>query len=160
RNGFFFVLDRIEGKLLLAKPFLKKVTWASGYSKDGKPILIPNSEPTVEGNLTCPSSGTNWMSAAYSSLAKLFFFSARDICSTTRKTWEPFEMGQRFCNGTGARVPGGKRYIGALDIQTGRTVWEYVQTPGGRSASGTLSTNGGLVFFGEDSGVFTALDAS
>jgi alcohol dehydrogenase (cytochrome c) len=34
-----------------------------------------------------------------------------------------------------------------------------VQVGNGRSASGTLSTNGGLVFFGEDSGEFTALDA-
>jgi alcohol dehydrogenase (cytochrome c) len=159
RNGFFFVLDRTNGELLLAKSFLKKVTWASGYGKDGKPILLPSSEPTVEGNLTCPSSGTNWMSAAYSPVVKLFFFSATDSCVITRKIPEPFAMGKRFFNGTDSGVPGGGRYIRALDIQTGRTVWDYTQTRGGRSASGTLSTSGGLVFFGEDSGVFTALDA-
>ncbi len=159
RNGFFFVLDRINGELLLAKPFLKNVTWASGYDKRGKPILLPNSDPTLEGNLTCPSSGTNWMSAAYSPIIKLFFFSANESCDIIRKIPEPFEMGKRFFNGAGTAAPGGKRYIRALDIQTGRTVWDYGQTPGGRSASGTLSTNGGLVFFGEDSGVFTALNA-
>jgi alcohol dehydrogenase (cytochrome c) len=159
RNGFFFVLDRTNGEMLLATPFLKKVTWASGYTKDGKPILLPNSEPTLEGNLACPSSATNWMSASYNPLAKLFFFSANESCVIARKIPEPFEMGKRFFNGTNSGVPGGQHYIRALDIQTGRTVWDYAQTPGGRSASGTLSTNGDLVFFGEDSGVLTALDA-
>jgi len=159
RNGFFFVLDRTSGELLLAKPFLQKVTWASGYSKGGKPIRLPNSEPTLEGTLACPGSGTNWMSAAYNPAIKLFFFSANESCVISRKIPEPFEMGKRYFNGTNTGVPGGKRYIRALDIQTGRTVWDYDQTRGGRSASGTLSTDGGLVFFGEDSGVFTALDA-
>jgi len=158
RNGFFYVLDRTNGELLLAKPFVKKSTWASGYGKDGKPILLPNSDPTLEGNLVCPGSGTNWMSASYNSLLKLFFFSASDSCTISRKVPAPFEMGKRFFNGTNSGVPGGVRSIRALDIQTGNTVWDYPQTAGGRSASGTLSTSGGLVFIGEDSGVFTALD--
>lgn len=158
RNGFFYVLDRTNGELLLGKPFVKKSTWASGYGKDGKPILLPNSDPTLEGNLACPGSGTNWMSASYSPLLKLFFFSAADTCVISRKIPAPFELGKRYFNGTSSGVPGGVRSIKALDIQTGNTVWEYIQTAGGRSASGTLSTNGGLVFIGEDSGVFTALD--
>jgi alcohol dehydrogenase (cytochrome c) len=99
------------------------------------------------------------MSAAYSPVAKLFFFSASESCDVSRKIPEPFELGKRLFNGTSTGVPGGERYIRALDIQSGRTVWDYAQTRDGRSASGTLSTSGGLVFFGEDSGVFTALDA-
>ncbi len=158
RNGFFFVLDRTNGEFLLGKPFVSKSTWASGFTKEGKPILLPNSDPSPEGTLGCPSSGTNWMSASYNSLMKLFYFSASDQCGILRAIPAPFEMGFRFFNGTGSGVPGGQRSIRALDIQTGNTVWDYLQTPGGRSASGTLSTNGGLVFFGEDSNVFTALD--
>src|SRR5262249_8422024 len=158
RNGFFYVLERTNGELLLAKPFMKNITWANTYGKDGKPMLLPNSDPTPEGNLTCPSSGTNWMSASYSPALKLLFFSANESCDIIRKIPEPFEMGKRFFNGTGTGVAGGGRYIRALDLQTGWKVWDYGQTPGGRSASGTLSTKGGLVFFGEDSGVFTALD--
>jgi alcohol dehydrogenase (cytochrome c) len=159
RNGFFFVLDRTNGEFLQATPFLSKITWASGYTKQGKPILLPNSEPTLEGNLTCPSSGTNWMSQSYNPALKLFYFSASDGCSMTKLVPAPFEMGKRFFNGTGSYIPGGTRSIRALDIQTGKTVWDYVQHGEGRSASGTLSTNGGLVFFGGDSGLFTALDA-
>ena len=158
RNGFFFVLDRTNGEVLLAKPFITKSTWASGFTKDGKPILLPNSEPSAEGNVACPDAGTNWMSASYSSRLKLFFFSASDTCGIFRWIPAPFEMGFRFFNGTISGIPGGRRSIRALDIQTGNTAWDYAQTPGGRSAAGTLSTNGGLVFVGEDSGVFTALD--
>jgi alcohol dehydrogenase (cytochrome c) len=157
RNGFFFVLDRTNGEFLLGKPYTKS-TWASGYTKDGKPILLPNSDPTPQGVLECPDSGTNWMSASYNPLMKLYFFSASDTCGITRQIPAPFEMGSRFFNGTRSAVPGGKRSIRAIDIQTGNIVWDYAQTPGGRSASGTLSTNSGLVFAGEDSGVFTALD--
>ena len=157
RNGFFFVLDRTNGEFLLAKPFTKS-TWANGYTKEGKPILLPNSDPSPQGTLECPDSGTNWMSASYNPPLKLFFFAASDTCAINRVIPAPFEMGSRFFNGARSGVPGGKRSIRAIDIQTGTVVWDYAQTPGGRSAAGTLSTNGGLVFIGEDSGVFTALD--
>ncbi len=157
RNGFFFVLDRTNGEMLLAKAFTKS-TWASGYTKEGKPMLLPNSDPSPQGTLECPDSGTNWMSASYNPPLKLFFFSASDTCAINRVIPAPFEMGSRFFNGARSAVPGGKRSIRAIDIQTGNTVWDYAQTPGGRSAAGTLSTNGGLVFIGEDSGIFTALD--
>ena len=39
RNGFFYVLDRTDGKVLLAKPFVQKLTWASGIGPDGRPQL-------------------------------------------------------------------------------------------------------------------------
>src|SRR5207247_5245709 len=54
RNGFFYVLDRTNGKLLLAKPFVKKITWAREIGADGRPVVIPNQEPTAEGNRACP----------------------------------------------------------------------------------------------------------
>jgi alcohol dehydrogenase (cytochrome c) len=158
RNGFFYVLDRTNGALLLATPFVKNNTWASRYGTDGKPVLLPNSDPTLGGTLVCPGSGTNWMPASYSPQLRLLFFSGSDVCSMLRLVPAPFEMGKRYFNGTGTRLTEGKRSIRALDIQTGQTIWEYPQTPGGNSWSGTLSTDGGLVFFGEDSGLFTALE--
>jgi alcohol dehydrogenase (cytochrome c) len=159
RNGFFYVLDRTNGDFLLGTPFVKKSTWASGYTPDGKPILLPNSEPTIEGTLVCPGAGTNWRSASYNPVLKLFFVSASDACSISRLIPAPFEMGKRFFNGAGSRAPNsGDKSIRALDIQTGKIIWEYPQTADAISESGPLSTNGGLVFVGEDSGVFTALD--
>jgi alcohol dehydrogenase (cytochrome c) len=159
RNGFFFVLDRTDGKLLLATPFVNKVTWASGYTKAGKAILLPGGEPTPGGSVVCPAAATNWMSAAYDPSLKLFYFLAADRCAITKLIPAPFEMGKRYFNGTGSMLAGGNRSVRALDIQTGKTVWDYVMVGGTRGSSGTLSTRGGLVFVGEDSGMFTALDA-
>jgi len=53
RNGFFYVLDRTNGKVLLGKKFLEQVTWASGIGADGRPQLLPPSE------LVCPEDATN-----------------------------------------------------------------------------------------------------
>jgi PQQ-dependent dehydrogenase (methanol/ethanol family) len=39
RNGFFYVLDRTNGKVLLAKPFLRRVDWASSIGPDGRPVV-------------------------------------------------------------------------------------------------------------------------
>jgi alcohol dehydrogenase (cytochrome c) len=158
RNGFFFVLDRTNGQFLSATTFVNPVTWASGFTKAGAPTLRSDSEPTPDGNPGCPAAATNWMSASYDPKLQLFYVSAMDRCSITKLRPAPFEMGKRYFNGTGSAGADGKRAVRALDLQSGRTVWDYVQVGTGRSSSGTLST-GGLVFFGEDSGIFTALDA-
>lgn len=158
RNGFFFVLDRSNGQFLQGTQFVSRSTWASGYTQAGKPILLPDSDPKPEGTLVCPASGTNWMSAGYNPDLKLFYFSSSNACGITKLIPAPFTMGERYFNGANTYIAGGRRSLRAMDIQTGKTVWEYAQTPGGRAFSGALSTSGGLVLFGEDSGVFTALD--
>ena len=40
RNGFFYVLDRTNGKFLAASPFVKRLTWASGIGTDGRPFAV------------------------------------------------------------------------------------------------------------------------
>ena len=47
RNGFFYVLDRTNGKLLQATPMVKKLTWASGIGEDGRPKLLPANETSL-----------------------------------------------------------------------------------------------------------------
>jgi alcohol dehydrogenase (cytochrome c) len=69
-------------------------------------------------------------------------------------------MGQRFFGGSfGERHGGSQSFIRALDFRTGSRVWEYPLLTGGFGGSGTLVTAGGLVFFGESGGTFTALDS-
>jgi alcohol dehydrogenase (cytochrome c) len=67
RNGFYYVFDRTDGKLLLAKQFLRHVTWASGIGPDGRPVKLPNQEPTEKGTRVCPSQdgATNWYSPSF-----------------------------------------------------------------------------------------------
>ena len=67
RNGFFYALDRTNGKVLVAKPYTK-VTWATGIGPDGRPIRVPGQEPSEDGTRTCPGlgGGHNWQPTAYS----------------------------------------------------------------------------------------------
>ena len=73
RNGFFYVLDRVTGKFLLGKPFVKQ-NWASGLDDNGRPIQTPQ----PPGATTWPGQqgGTNWYSPSYSPRTGLFYVSA------------------------------------------------------------------------------------
>jgi alcohol dehydrogenase (cytochrome c) len=159
RNGFFFVLDRTNGELLLAKP-LSIVNWATGYGKDGRPILTENFDSTREGALVCPSGGggANWEATAYDPISKLFYVRVADGCAVYKSDPAPIEIGQRFFGGSAEGQPGSHNVIRAIDIRTGNKVWDYPLPPG-FGGSGTLATAGGLVFFGETGGMLDAVDA-
>ena len=164
RNGFFYALDRITGELLLAEPFVKNLTWASGIGKDRRPVLLPGHEPTTQGTRVCPgvAGATNWPSMAFSPITGLFYLMAEESCGIFTKRSEPWKQGQSFYNGSTRRSPGDLsiKYVRALDVQTGKIVWEIPNVGGGILASGLMSTAGGLVFYGDSTGgAFVAADA-
>jgi len=53
-----------------------------------------------------------------------------------------------------------QKFLRAFDIQNGKVVWEVPESGEGASRTGTLSTAGGLVFFGEDGDALSVADAS
>jgi glucose dehydrogenase len=137
RNGFFYVLDRTNGELLLAKPFLRRVDWASAIGADGR--------PQVTDAKGCPDDAANWSSTAYSPVTRLYYFLALEECVGSPMGY-PDQTGQRF--------------LRAVNIETGEVVWEVPQ-PGPAKAktwSGVLATAGGLVFYGQPNGGFAAVD--
>jgi alcohol dehydrogenase (cytochrome c) len=163
RNGFFYVLDRTNGKLMLARPFIKKLTWASGIGSDGRPQVIPDTDPSPQGNRTCPDvvGGTNWFSPSYNPATGLFYVIAAESCANYVSSTQGFQKGRGF-EGTGSqKIPGerSQKFLRAIDIQSGQIRWEYPMIGAGDSWAGTLSTAGGLVFFGDDSGYLVAADA-
>jgi PQQ-dependent dehydrogenase (methanol/ethanol family) len=137
RNGFFYVFDRRDGKLLLAKTFLRRVDWASGIGEDGR--------PKVTDPRGCPSDATNWSSTAFSPDTHLYYFLALEEC-TGEPTRYPDHTGQHF--------------LRAVDIETGAIAWEAPQPGPARAKtwSGVLATAGGLVFYGRPNGGFVAVD--
>lgn len=156
RNGFFYVLDRTNGELLLAKPFVKKLTWASGIGKDGKPQLMEGNQPTFAGTKTCPAvrGATNWYSTAFNPSTKLFYVMAVEDCNIYRQS----KLGGYVPYSDPSDPP--RKYLRALDIETGSVVWEIPQIGAPESNySGVLSTEGGLLFYGESGGGFAAVDA-
>ena len=163
RNGFFYVLDRVTGEFLLGERFVKKLTWASGIGRDGRPVVRPEADPTPQGTRACPSveGATNWMSSSYSPATGLFYVMALERCTIYSKSSAWWEPGKSFYGGGTRRVPGenGEKVLRALDVQTGRIVWEYPQIGAANSWGGVMSTDGGLVFVCEDSGAFAALDS-
>jgi alcohol dehydrogenase (cytochrome c) len=159
-NGFFFVLDRTDGKLLRATP-LGKQNWTSGYGKDGRPVVTDHFETTLEGTPTCRTGAAKWASASFDPSSRLFFTRVTDGCATIRKDPTPPEMGQRFFGGTMGGAGGGRAnqsFIQAVDALTGSKKWEYPLLVGG--GTGTLATAGGLTFFGETGGTFTGLNSA
>lgn len=163
RNGFFYVLDRTDGKLLLAKPFVEKLTWAKGIGADGRPVVIEEANPTPEGVRACPAveGATNWMAPSFHPGTGLYYIMALEKCTVYRKAPAQWEAGKSHYGGTTRRVPDepGKKFLRALDLRTGGIVWELPQQGDANTWGGTLATNGGLVFFGHDSGDFAAADA-
>ena len=164
RNGFFYVFDRENGKLLLAKPFVKNLTWASGIGADGRPIKLPNQDPTPAGTKVCPSQdgATNWFSPSYNPATGLYYLQTFEKCSIYTKAEQgEWESGKTYLGGSQKTAPDPKplRVLRALDIRTGTIKWEVPQPGPAFSWGGTLSTVTGLVIFGEEGGALAAADA-
>jgi alcohol dehydrogenase (cytochrome c) len=160
RNGFFYALDRVTGEFLRATQLIDKVTWAKGIDDKGRPIAVPNSDPTPQGNWVCPSvkGATNWMGQSYHPGTGLLYVLTLEQCGMYfRSSQEPQPM--KNFSGGGATEEGGQVVLRALDPKTGKRVWEYPMTGLGRMWTGTVSTAGGVLISGDDDGHLVALDA-
>ncbi len=156
RSGFFYVLDRTNGEFLSGTPFVRKLTWASGIGRDGRPQEVEGNKPTPAGTKTCPAvrGATNWYSTAYNPATRLFYVMAVEDCNIYRQS----DRGGYVPSRDPSDPP--EKYLRAIDVETGRIAWEVPQVgaPEG-NYSGVLSTAGGLVFYGETGGSFAAVDA-
>jgi alcohol dehydrogenase (cytochrome c) len=163
RNGFFYLLDRTNGKFLQATPFVKKINWASGIDASGRPVLSGRI-PTAEGRKICPgiNGATNWFSPSYNPDTRLFYVMALESCNLFFAKREPFTKGSTYY-ATGAQpLPDehSKKILLALSVPDGKPVWRYPQIGRGDSWAGTLATAGGLLFFGDDAGSVEAVEAA
>jgi alcohol dehydrogenase (cytochrome c) len=175
RNGFFYVLDRTNGKFLTGKPFVK-VNWASGLDANGRPITTPQpaGAPTYPGI----QGGTNWYSPSYSQSTGLFYLSTwEDYGTVFEGVKAEYKEGTRFTGGAnaspipGADNPGGTRTgpintytealahggVVALDPTTGEKRWHFDEHD--VNTSGILTTASDLLFVGGREGYFQALNA-
>ena len=165
RNGFFYVLDRVSGELLLAKPFINNLNWAEGIGADGRPILKDLPATATGEDLVCPGliGATNWYSTGYIAQTGLYYVQALEACNLFSSRDQDWQQHQSYMGGVARDVPGGesKRYLRGIDIQTGEIKLEIPHGPTkGRHFPGVLTTDSGLVFFDEESGSFMAADGS
>jgi PQQ-dependent dehydrogenase (methanol/ethanol family) len=146
RNGFFYVFDRTNGERLLSEKFVRQLTWASGIGADGRPIRTP------ERGVSCPGHATNWHGTAFSPATRWYYVQATEQCIVrpspgSWKTERP-------------RAEPATRYLRALDIETGKIMWEIPQAgpADGKRDAGVLGTAAGILFYGDASGYFVAVD--
>lgn len=146
RNGFFYVFDRTNGQRLVSEPFIRKLTWASGIGADGRPVRVP------ETDLSCPDHATNWNGTAFSPVTGFYYVMAIEKCVT--------KLSPGSWKNPPAPPDPGKKYLRALNIETGKIVWEVPQVGpiDGKRVAGILATAGGLLFYGDPSGYLIAAD--
>jgi alcohol dehydrogenase (cytochrome c) len=173
RNGFFFVINRNNGKLLNAFPFVKEITWAKSIDlKTGRPVYNDDNRPgnpaaAADGKkgsvvFSAPSflGGKNQQQAAYSQQTGLFYVPANEWGMDIWNEPVSYKRGAAYL-GAGFTIKATHEdYIGALravNPSTGKIEWEaknYAPLWGG-----VLATAGGLVFYGTPEGYLKALDA-
>ena len=129
RAGFYYVLDRATGEFLLGKPFAKQ-TWAKEIDGKGRPVRLPNTAPTNEGNVVWPGvqGATNWYSPSYSPLTGLFYLTVWENKGFYIKGEPKYTPGNRYVGSVPdidmADDPG-YGAIRALNPKTGEMAWEH-----------------------------------
>jgi alcohol dehydrogenase (cytochrome c) len=162
RNGFFYVLDRVTGELLLGKPFTG-TPWAREIGPDGKPIVlslgVASADPaTPEQCVPDMYGGTNFNPPSYDPSLELFFVMARETCALYAPRRQVVQPGRLFMSG-GMRTLPEPSYsaLRALDPRTGDVKWE--QKVGAPNFAGVMTTASGLVFSGDNDGYLSAYES-
>ena len=155
RNGYFFVLDRTNGKALLSKPFVS-INWSTGVDTNGEPVRDPKKDPSSSGTLVSPASNgaANWPSPSFDPDTGLFYVNAV----------QSYALFYHLGSGKAVGYAGkdfnllAHSYLKAIDYQTGEARWVYDRGPGGNSA-GILTTAGRIVFTADAHGNLLLLEA-
>ncbi|MGP4017743.1 PQQ-dependent dehydrogenase, methanol/ethanol family [Saccharopolyspora sp. 5N708] len=158
KNGYFFVLDRTNGELQHITPFVDRIDWGA-ITRDGK--VTPRRYPDKEGDpvhfYPGPAGAKEWTHAAYSPRTELFYVPVQDVGATATRRRRDFKESIPYW-GAGVQVDADDMAgsISAFDAN-GEEKWRWRnEVP---MCASVLATAGDLVFAGEPSGEFNALDA-
>lgn len=171
KNGFFYVLDRTDGSLISAEPFVE-VNWAKGYDDQGRPIEAEGARARGKARemLPTPYGAHNWHPMSYNPETGLVYIPAQGVplALESDPDYEPdthqpghpmsnlgWNLGHKINTIQPAAKPFG--HLLAWDPVAQKEVWrqEYLSPWNG----GTTTTAGGLVFQGTADGRFIAYDA-
>jgi alcohol dehydrogenase (cytochrome c) len=172
RNGVFYVLDRLTGKLLAATPFVR-TTWVKDWDDNGRPITLDGWRATPEGVTVYPSlgGGTNFQAPSYSPKTGWYYLVFHDSPGNFSAGPQTYEAGRQYQGrGNGGGFGGGAggaqanpapntAGVMAIDPETGKVQWKFeigqmALTPG------LMATAGGVVFSATSEGYLIALDAT
>jgi alcohol dehydrogenase (cytochrome c) len=158
RNGWFFVLDRTNGKSLVSSEYVK-TNWTRGVDAKGQPIPDPAKEPQLDGTLVTPNQGgaANWPPPSFNPDTGLFYVNA----AQTYSVYYIYDNDDKP-EGWSGNDRGGfsQTMLQAIDYKTGKVRWSHVWPANGGTRSGLLSTAGRLLFTGDTAQNLVALDAA
>ena len=158
KNGYFFVVDRTNGELVQITPFVDRIDWGA-ITRDGE--VTPRRYPDKEGEpvhfFPGPAGAKEWTHAAYSPKTGLFYVPVQDVGATATRRRREFKESIPYW-GAGVQVDAEDMTgsVSAFD-GNGEEKWRWRnEIP---MCASVLATGGDLVFAGEPSGEFNALDA-
>ena len=164
RNGYVYVIDRTNGEVLSATPFVH-ITSSKGVDlKTGRLIEVDEKKPIVGATVRdiCPAApgAKDWQPASFSPQTKLLYIAHNNLCMDFEAAEANYIAGTPY---VGSSVvyragPGGHQgEVTAWDPIAGKAAWKIQEKY--PAWSGTLTTAGGLVFYGTMEGWFKAVDA-
>jgi alcohol dehydrogenase (cytochrome c) len=164
KNGFMYVIDRTNGKLIAANP-LTQVNWASRVDvATGRPVLTDVAARLIAGEEVevYPQRGTNATLFAFNPKTRLVYLNTWDLPRIQKFIPYKFEQLGEPSTAVEGRNPDVKPddvvgYHVAMNPLTGQTKWK-VPIKGIPNAASVLATDGGLLFTGRPTGEFIALD--
>jgi quinohemoprotein ethanol dehydrogenase len=169
KNGFFYVIDREDGRLISAEK-LGKVTWAERVDlATGRPVEAPNARYPDKNVLLWPSFQAvhHWTPQSFSPLTGLVYVPTLEMPfpfgdeGVNKSDWRPKPLTPEFAGmspGNGdVPADAAKSILKAWDPVLQKEVWS-VETPG-MSEGGTLATAGNLVIQGRADGHLHAYSA-
>lgn len=164
RNGFGYTLDRTNGTLLVAEPFVF-VNWATGIDKKtGRPIEVAEkrTKQGVDTKDVCPCAmgGKDQQPAAYSPRTNLFYVPTNNMCMNYEGVLVNYTAGAPYVGANLLMFPGRGGHLGefmAWDGATGKKKWGIKESQ--PAWAGALVTATDLVFYGTMDGWFKAVDA-
>lgn len=166
KTGFYFTLDRRDGRFIAAKRFAKNLNvWSGVDPETGKLIEVPGMRPVAGAppiNI-CPAifGSRNWAHASYNPRTGLVYLPGLELCNRYSLAKEiQYRRGALYIGADFVAYAPEDRagVVRAIDPVQQVTVWEW-WTRAPLQAGGTLSTAGGLVFVGTQDGLLVALDA-
>ena len=165
RGGFLYVLDRVNGKLLSAKPF-EKINWATHIDMaTGRPVESEITRKARAGEQIELWPGQwgakNWAHAAFNPATGLLYANTMHNSRLVKILPVEYKVGQRFVgfeNLPAPREAGSPiGHVDAIDPMTGQQKWR-ARIEDIPHYSAVIATAGGLLFTGKETGEFIALD--
>ncbi len=157
RNGWYFLIDRTNGKALVSTPFANQ-NWTLGLDDKGSPIPDPAKFAKTNGTLVSPNQGgaSNWWPPSFDPVSGLFYVQASDAYSM----YYIFDNNKKPEGWAGNDRGGYAKFaLRALDYRTGKLKWEH-EWPTGTARSGILTTASGVLFTGDTVSSLVAFDAA